>query len=290
MSDKPNDLSHLDYVSLLAAVRETNRPPGGKSTVAGLARRLGIGPQSRVLEIGSNTGFTSIELAKITGCSIRGIDVNPSAVAQAEKWRHTLAGGLSDRIEFFAATSTAIPFDDESFDVVVCGGANTFIAQKAQSFAEYRRVLRPYGQVSITNLYYHSPPPTDLLDELNEILGFEVPAHDVTGWLNTLVLPTWEMLGIETTRLTARPNEVVDAYVDWICAPDRLQVQLENQKIIQNSWRQVMHTFNRNHKYLGYFELTLRKQETGEIEQPELFLRPGVYDPFFTHTTVPLSL
>jgi hypothetical protein len=57
-------------------------------------------------------------------------------------------------------------------------------------FAEYRRVLRTYGFVSITNLYYRTPPDPALLDDLRDVLGFDVPPHSLTDWLAVLV--PWE--------------------------------------------------------------------------------------------------
>src|SRR3954471_14655777 len=112
--------TELSYVDLLSAVGETNRCPGGKRTLLRIARRLGIGPHTRVLEIGSNTGFTSIELVKLTGCTAVGVDVNPAAVAEAELRRKRLAGGRADLLRFQVGDASRLPFPDAEFDVIIC--------------------------------------------------------------------------------------------------------------------------------------------------------------------------
>jgi len=94
---------------LLARVGEVNRPPGGKQTVRHIARRLGIGPSTRVLEIGCNTGFTSIELVKITGCSSIGVDVTNRSLK-----RHGVAVAATTwagkPVRFEVGDACALPF------------------------------------------------------------------------------------------------------------------------------------------------------------------------------------
>jgi SAM-dependent methyltransferase len=269
----------LSYVDLLARVGETNRCPGGKRTVRRLARRLGVGPGTRVLEIGSSTGFTSIELAKITGCRVIGIDVNESAVVQARETVDRLADGLAKRVTFQVGDATDLPFDDGQFDLIVCGGANTFIQERERAFAQYARVLRPYGFVSITNLYYRDEPDPDLLTDLNDILGFEVPVYGLAEWLRILAPENWELYEVSTTDLTARPTQVIDQYVDALCRENLVSATPAERTAITEQWRHVMHVFNRNHAYLSFMELALRCDDIPE--QPEIFLTASRYDPFF---------
>lgn len=269
------------YVDLLSLISETNRPPGGKRSVANIARRLFIGPETRVLEIGSNTGFTSIELVKLTGCRATGIDVNEAAVETANAWRNKLPHSISSRLEFRVGNASDTPFDDGSFDVIVCGGANTFVLEKEAALREYCRLLRPYGFLSITNLFYETPPPVDLLVDLEGILGFRPPAWDADRWTK-LFAEGWEIYERSTRALVARTDEVLDAYAASLTTAQRLpQLDEHELRAVQNRWREIMTVFNRNHEFLSYLELTLRKQQDGLEEQPELFIAAGEYDPFF---------
>lgn len=271
--------SELPYVDLLTRVGEINRCPGGKHTIQRIARRLGVGPDTQVLEIGSNTGFTSMELVKITGCSIVGIDVSESAVAAARENADKLAANLAERIVFQVADARNLPFQDSHFNLIICGGANTFIKGREQAFAEYRRVLRPYGFISITNLFYRTPPSADLTAELMNILGFEIPAYGLSDWLRILTPSGWEFYDVSTTELAARPSHVIDQYVDELCGSTLSTATAAEREAITRQWRRVMHVFNRNHAHLSFLELLLRRDDSAE--QPELFLRAGQFDPFY---------
>src|SRR4051812_36331915 len=52
---------------------------------------------------------------------------------------------LGRSIEWKQADALALPFDDESFDVVVCQFGAMFFPDKVQGYREARRVLRPGG-------------------------------------------------------------------------------------------------------------------------------------------------
>ncbi|MFD5485771.1 class I SAM-dependent methyltransferase [Streptomyces virginiae] len=274
--------SRIPYVDLLSLVGETNRCPGGKRTIRRIASRLGIGPHTRVLEIGSNTGFTSLELTKITGCTAVGIDVNPAAVAEAERKRASLPARIAERVSFSVGDACDIQYDDASFDVIVCGGANTFVQNREAALDEYLRVLRPYGFVSVTNLYYRKAPDQQLLADLKDVLGFEIPPYGLRDWLQILAPAQWEIYDLETTDLADRPDSVVEAYSDALCSAERLPHIDEATRLrVREQWHRVISVFNRNHAHLGFMELTLRKSMPGDEEQPELFLMPGTWDPYF---------
>ncbi|MEU4583285.1 class I SAM-dependent methyltransferase [Kitasatospora aureofaciens] len=272
----------IPYVDLLSLVGETNRCPGGKRTIRRIASRLGIGPGTRVLEIGSNTGFTSLELAKITGCTAVGIDVSPAAVAEAERKRVSLPSWIADRVSFSVGDACDIKHDDASFDVIVCGGANTFVQDREAALREYLRVLRPYGFVSVTNLYYRKAPDQQLLDDLREVLGFEIPPYGLRDWLKVLAPAEWEIYDLQTTDLVDRPASVVEAYSAALCSAERLPDLDEVTRLqVKEQWQHVTSVFNRNHAHLGFMELTLRRNMPGDEEQPELFLMPGTWDHYF---------
>lgn len=292
MEDLDLDSPTFSYVDLLSAVRETNRCPGGRRTLARIVSRLGLHPGSRVLEIGSNTGFTSIEIARLSGARCHGIDVNPAAVAQADRWRDRLSPELASRVSFSVGDAQSTELAGESsYDAVICGGANSFIADRSRAFEGYHRVLRPSGSLSMTNLFYHSAPSPELREDLGRVLGFVPPAYEAAEWVDALTPAGWDLDHVSTTRMARRPTHVVDEYVDWLCSADRVTWLPEDvRSVVERSWRAVCHVFNENHASLGFVELVLRKPDVDGAQQPELFLEEGAFDPFFTRTFVESDL
>ena len=69
----------MSYNELIGLVRETNRTPGGNRAIAAIARRLFVDARSTVLDIGTSTGSTALELTRLTGCAVVGIDKNEAA-------------------------------------------------------------------------------------------------------------------------------------------------------------------------------------------------------------------
>ncbi|MBH1937796.1 methyltransferase domain-containing protein [Streptomyces sp. AV19] len=282
---------HIGYVDLVSLVGETNRCPGGKRAISRLAQTLHVGPHHRVLEVGSNTGFTSIELAAIIGCRTDGVEINAAAVEEARRSAAALPARIAERVSFHVGDVRKLPWAEETFDVVVCGGALGFVEDRESAFSEIWRVLRPLGMVSITHLYYRSTPSASLLDRLADVLGFRVPAYGWEEWLEELAPAGWELYDFTLRPLAARPTDVVDAYAEHLTSSARIEaLPPEQRDRVREQWRHACHVFNDNHRYLGAMDVVLRRPLAAEApEQPELFLEPGVYDRHFTHEFVPLA-
>ena len=108
---------------------------------ADIAARAAKRSPKRVLEIAAGTGVVTRALAstlpKDTG--IVATDLNQPMLD------HAAALGTARPVEWRQADAMEMPFDDESFDAVVCQFGVMFFPDKAKAFAEARRVLRPGG-------------------------------------------------------------------------------------------------------------------------------------------------
>ncbi|MGO4388612.1 class I SAM-dependent methyltransferase [Microvirga sp. 2YAF29] len=108
---------------------------------ADLAARLGEMPKGRILEVAAGTGIVTRVMAKALpkNVEILATDLNQAMLDLAAKnldapnvtWRQTDAQTL--------------PFDDESFDVVVCQFGVMFFPDKQAAYREALRVLKPGG-------------------------------------------------------------------------------------------------------------------------------------------------
>jgi SAM-dependent methyltransferase len=103
-----------------------------------LAHRLGdLAPQS-LLEVAAGTGVLTRQLARaLPGTAITATDLNPAMVSFG-----------ADRVpgaHWQVADAQQLPFDDGSFDAVVCQFGVMFFPDRPGAFAEGARVLRPGG-------------------------------------------------------------------------------------------------------------------------------------------------
>lgn len=105
-----------------------------------------VGPFAKSLEIGAGTGFFTLNL-RLGGIIEDGTvtDISPGMVAVAKR----NAEGLGFTVEGEAADAEALPYADESFDLVIGHAVIHHIPDVEQAFAEMLRVLRPGGRIVI---------------------------------------------------------------------------------------------------------------------------------------------
>ena len=82
-----------------------------------LVTRLGMGPDTRVLDLGSGSGGPAIYMASTSGCRMTGLEVNEVGVEVARGLQADAA--LGDRVEFVLGDGMHMPFDDETFDIAI---------------------------------------------------------------------------------------------------------------------------------------------------------------------------
>lgn len=264
-----NDIDSLSYVDFISLLRETNRPPGGKHTVRYWIQNACINRTSRVLEIGCNTGFTSLELARASGCTVTGIDVSPAAVEVAIDELSHDTESVRSRARFLVADAQALPFEPSAYDVVVCGGAISFIRNRSAAMREMCRVLRPWGYVCLSPLCYRVPPPADMLLELRRILGFDVPLYGPEKWLEVFVESGLELYAHRVLTLHPRTEAEVARYVEVLLQKPHLMAPGLLHDAIKRRALDMYSVFNCNHRYLAAVLAILRKREIPE--EIELF-------------------
>jgi len=106
-----------------------------------LANRVTALAPARVLELAAGTGVVTRRLAAALppATAIVATDLNQAMLDQA-------ADTAFDRaIEWRQADAMRLPFDDASFDVVLCQFGVMFFPDKSAAYAEARRVLVPGG-------------------------------------------------------------------------------------------------------------------------------------------------
>ncbi len=95
---------------------------------------------ARVLDLGCAGGFMAEALAT-RGADVTGIDPAAEAIAAAK--HH--AAIMGHAITYDTGVGEALPYDDASFDVVVCVDVLEHVSDLPRVLAEIARVLRPGG-------------------------------------------------------------------------------------------------------------------------------------------------
>jgi len=120
---------------------------GGKPATVRLARLAGLGPGTRVLDVGGGLGGPARTLAAEFGCLVTVIDLTESYVRAAEMLTRRL--GLGDRVSHHVGSALDLPFAEASFDVIWTQNSGMNIADKERLYAGLRRVLRAAGVLAM---------------------------------------------------------------------------------------------------------------------------------------------
>jgi ubiquinone/menaquinone biosynthesis C-methylase UbiE len=179
-------------------------------------------PDEHVLDVACGTGFVARLAAQRVGVKgrVAGIDLNTSMIEAA---RETDA---ATTIDWRIGDAAALPFQDGSFDAVLCQQGLQFFPDRVQALREMRRVLRLGGRLALTvwSAIGETPYQAALADALTRHVGPEAGSmarapcalHDTAelhglvasaGFRNVRVRPT-----IATTTLPL-PEEFVPGHL-----------------------------------------------------------------------------
>jgi ubiquinone/menaquinone biosynthesis C-methylase UbiE len=99
----------------------------------------GLGPETRVLDVGCGTGNYAAVLREAAGCRVSGVDPSAQMLERARdaaSWEALLQG-----------SAERLPFADASFDLVMSTDVIHHVRDRDAYFREAARVLRPGGQI-----------------------------------------------------------------------------------------------------------------------------------------------
>ncbi len=119
--------------------------PGGEPLSRRLLESLQLPAASRVLDVACGRGTTA-RLAAGMGWRVTGLDASQANLEQARQDR-----GAQD-IELVQGVAEELPFEDASFDAILCECALSTFSAKGEVLREWTRVLAPGGLVGISDM------------------------------------------------------------------------------------------------------------------------------------------
>lgn len=266
MSINVKRASEMSYVDLMAFINETNRPPGGKNSIRELVLNTFLNPNSKVLDVGCNTGYCTFEIAHLAKCAVTGVDVNQSMIkeAQRNKIADKVAGKL---VKFQIADALKLPFKDNNFDLVMSGGSTIFVSNITKAIKEYKRVTKEWGFIGEINFFYHTSVPKKIIKEMNELMQINIQPWQKDFFINLYSNAGLESYYYSETKAKVATSEEIKQYCEEIIGRKKLDEKIE--RIIIKRLTKIMTLFNENQKYLSASVFILRKRP--DQEQISLF-------------------
>lgn len=177
-----------------------------------LGERLGLGPESEVLDVASGKGGPARVLAGELGCRVTCVERADEFVGEAR--RRTDEAGLGGLITIVHADAAGFPLEPGRYDAALCLGASFVWDGLAGTLAALAPAVRPGGQVAVGEPYWRRwPLPAD----------YDPAPHDGYVTLAETVARLQAAGLTPTTIVDASPDDW-DRYstLHWLAAEDWL--------------------------------------------------------------------
>ncbi|NJL88430.1 MAG: methyltransferase domain-containing protein [Coleofasciculaceae cyanobacterium SM2_1_6] len=117
----------------------------------------GVAQPEKILDVGCGIGGSSLYLAEKYHAQVTGITLSPVQANRAKV--RAASQGLVDRTNFLVADALAMPFADQSFDLVWSLESAEHFPDKKQFLQEAYRVLKPGGLLLLATWCHRPPTP-----------------------------------------------------------------------------------------------------------------------------------
>ncbi len=197
-------------------------------TVATMAQRIiDIKPHARVIDLGAGYGGAARWLAKRFDCNVTCINLS-----EAQNQRNLVQSKiakLADKIEVHDASFEAIPCQDSGFDIAWSQDAILHSGHRSQVMDEIDRVLKPGGEIIMTDPMQADECPEGVLQPVLERIHLDT-LGSFAFYRQEAERLGWEVINIEdlTDQLVRHYSRVRD---NLIARRDELEKHVSSEYI-----------------------------------------------------------
>ncbi len=122
-----------------------------QSMYDGVLQELDRQPFESMLDVGCGPGnMLAMVIDKYPGVRACGVDISANMI-------HKAAGLVGDRARLLVGDAEALPWQDDSFDLVICSGSFHHYPDPLKALKEMRRTLKSAGRLIIADPWWPSP-------------------------------------------------------------------------------------------------------------------------------------
>ena len=172
----------------------------------------GIKPGDTVLDLGSGAGNDCFVARNETGPDGRviGVDFTPEMIAKANENAQKL--GFAN-VEFREGDIEQLPLSDGMVDVVVSNCVLNLVPDKRKAFTEVRRVLRPGGHFSISDVVLRGALPGKLREAAEMYAGCVSGAMQESDYLGIIHDLGFAQVSVQKRKAIEVPDDILARFL-----------------------------------------------------------------------------
>lgn len=264
------DIRSLNYTDFVGFVNQWNVLPGSYVSLNKWKHFSDITNKSNILEVACTTGFSSRELAYMTGCKGVGFDISAPSVKQANENKKY----YRKKINIKYIVSDGYKFSTkEKFSHIIVGAALRFFPDPQEMLNRLTGMLQDPGYILATEFYTTKSIPQKLIKEAQQTFGITpttIAYKDVMK-IYTQLEVVYEDRNIPLQETDEEINYYTKSTVDRACTFMKIDDQ-EMYQVMFARLKKIKEVSNALREYQGYNVLVLRKRkETFPHRFTELF-------------------
>jgi len=254
----------LSYPDFVGFINQWNTPPGSYTTLSKMATFSKMTKESRILEIGCSTGFSSRELAVLSDCKGMGFDLSKNSIAMANynKKRYSPDTDISYKV----ADGYNFRPPEKKFTHIIAGGNLKFFSDPSKMLSRCVEMLTDGGYILASPYYQTRPIPQKFARQMHDTLGIPLNAFLNFYYKETMKLfNKFEIIYEDKNTPVPETEEELRYYcmsvIDRACKIH----SINNQKVYDAMYQRLLgirQLINKSRYYQEYCVLILRYRKS----------------------------
>ncbi|MDI6738289.1 MAG: class I SAM-dependent methyltransferase [Nanoarchaeota archaeon] len=250
------EINGMPYTDFVGFINQWNVLPGAHTTLSKWAIFSKMDKNSNILEIACSTGFSSRELAILTGCRGKAFDISKSSVKAAVYNKKAYAPNT--RISYFIKDGYQFK-SSQKFSHIIIGAALRFFPEPERMLNKCISLLKEGGIILASPFYIKSRIPKKLILEFKKVFGIQPTIESYKNIMKTY--QGLEILFEERNNLLKETKEEIKHYchstIKRVCKLRNISDKRLYNAMFQRLYK-IKIMSNKLRPYQGYSVLVLR--------------------------------
>lgn len=259
----PGYINELSYPDFVGFINQWNTPPGAFSTVSKWATFSKIDDKSLVLDVACSTGFSSREIAVLTGCTCIGRDLSGLSVQMANYNKKKYA--LNTRVTYETGDGYKIE-SKRKFSHIVIGGNLRFFSDPKKMLAKCVALLPDAGYLLASPYYSLKKQPKSGVKRASRTLGIPSSAFKNFSYKNVMSqFGNLEIIFEDKQTLIPETKREIEYYTHSIVEKACEMHKLTDPNLYEALYRRLLkirEAINETRHYQAYVVLVLRYRKS----------------------------